>query len=688
MYPYTSNVSMSRLNQVEACKWREKYKTPIPLQIVPTPGVSSWDTPEYERKRLLDANPELRDLHNWGKFQNKIAGYEAVRQANRPPKSEAFRADALARGREFVARESAKIDAERKRADTDFVALLHARASNYTRRVAEEQNARDQRELDVQKTKLRDAMLQHGLVYNPDPLPARSSTSASVSRRSQILPEPTTAPAFRVFGEQDAAISPLTRQMQRLGVSSDVDDMSDNESPAAVSSRQHFIPQVRIRSPKHWSPMEDAPTADNVLNTYRVVTPAASSPLVVQASKPVAPPSTPPIAKPQTASDFANFFSSKPSTVPTTASPAVRKPVAVLPTPASSPLAKPVAQPFITAQTGNLVCSFSPAIAKPKTAIDYADFFSDKPSTVPTAASPAVRKPVAVLPAPATVAAKSVSAAPINPALYYPVQLLDAGGGGNCFFFSLYEAAKNTGVLGKITTQFPAVDTSSKERFNETFRTALATYITTHNFAKQYDGFLSLTDQAIDKDDWMEQLKDMFPDWYVKAFPFSTKPLDPEYFKTQIAQGVSQPGNYVGDIEVSAARNMLDECGIWIQSFSKMPTTMNLRRVFNGKSLLNLYNQSEMHWQYFAFLQDGVGVAKGDVGSAGIDRNLSGREVPALAHKTPTAAISVASTSTSRPQKLSTASEAFFSNLTPVFSAKSTLPARPVFVPGSLFIKH
>jgi hypothetical protein len=618
-------MSMSRLNQAEACKWREKYKTPIPLQIVPTPGVSSWDTPEYERKRLLDANPELRDVHNWGKFQNKIAGYEAVRQANRPPKSEAFRADALARGREFVARESAKIDAERKRADTDFDALLTARASNYTRRVAEEQNARDQRELDVQKTKLRDAMLQHGLVYNPDPLPARSSTSASVSRRSQILPEPTTAPAFRVFGEQDVAISPLTRQMQRLGVSSDVDDMSDNESPTAVSSRQHFIPQVRIRSPKHWSPMEDAPTADNVLHnpvstvpqTQRVVTPAASSPLVVQASKPVAPP----IAKPQTASDFANFFSGKPSTVPTTA-------------------------------------------------------------------SPAVPKPVAVLPAPATVAAKSVSAAPINPALYYPVQLLDAGGGGNCFFFSLYEAAKNTGVLGKIRTKFLAVDTSSKERFNETFRTALATYITTHNFAKQYDSFLSLKNQSIDKDDWMEQLQSMFPDWYVKAFPFPDGPRNPEYFKTQIAQGVSQPGNYVGDIEVSAARNMLDECGIWIQSFSKMPTTMNLRHVFNGKSLLNLYNQSEMHWLYFAFLQGGVGVAKGDVGSAGIDRNLSGREVPALAHKTPTAAISVASTSTSRPQKLSTASEAFLSNLTPVFSAKSTLPARPVFVPGSLFIKH
>ena len=618
-------MSTSRLNQTEACKWREKYKTPIPLQIVPTPGVSSWDTAEYERKALLDANPELRDLHNSRAFQNKIAKYEAVGQANRQAeRNEAFRADALARGREFVARESAKIDAERKRADADFDALLHARASNYTRRVAEEQNARDQRELDVQKTKLRDAMLQHGLVYNPEPLPARSSTSASVSR-SQILPEPTTAPAFRVFGEHDAAISPLTRQMQRMGVSSDVDDMSDNESPAAASSRQHFIPQVRIRSPKHWSPMEDAPTAGTVLHnpvstvlqqTQRVATPAALLPLVVQASKPVAPPSTPPIAKPKTASDFANFFSGKTSTVPTAAPP------------------------------------------------------------------PAVPKPVAVLPAPVTVAAKSVSAA-----LYYPVKLLDAGGGGNCFFFSLYEAAKNTGVLGKITTKFPAVNTSSKERFNDTFRSALATYINTHNFAKQYDGFLSLKNQSIDKDDWMEQLQSMFPDWYVKAFPFPDGPRNPEYYKTQIAQGVSQTGNYVGDIEVSAARNMLDECGIWIQSFSKMPTTMNLRRVFNGKSLLNLYNQSEMHWQYFAFVQGGVGVEKGDVGSAGIDRNLSGREVPALVHKTPTAAISVASTSTSRLQKLSTASEAFLSNLKPVFSAKSTLPAPPVFVPGSLF-KH
>jgi hypothetical protein len=75
---------------------------------------------------------------------------------------------------------------------------------------------------------------------------------------------------------------------------------------------------------------------------------------------------------------------------------------------------------------------------------------------------------------------------------------------------------------------------------------------------------------------------------------------------------------------------MLDTSDIWIQSFSKIPKTMNLRRVFNGKSLLNLFNQGEMHWQYFAFIRGGVGTEKGDDGSAGHGRNLRGPKIIVL----------------------------------------------------------
>ena len=219
--------------------------------------------------------------------------------------------------------------------------------------------------------------------------------------------------------------------------------------------------------------------------------------------------------------------------------------------------------------------------------------------------------------------AASVSVAPIDPKLYYPVTRCDAGGGGNCFFFSLYMAAKNTGVLGKIRTKFPAVDTSSKQLFNETFRTALATYIASHTFERQYSAFNTL----LTENGWSLRIKQMFPQWYETAF--RNGPLNPEYFKTQIAQGVSQTGNYVAEIEVNAARNMLDECDIWIQSFSTMPTNMRLRRVFNGKSLLNLFNQDEKHWQYFAFT-GGVGTEKGDDGNAGHGRNFKSSEIVVL----------------------------------------------------------
>lgn len=219
--------------------------------------------------------------------------------------------------------------------------------------------------------------------------------------------------------------------------------------------------------------------------------------------------------------------------------------------------------------------------------------------------------------------AASVSAAFIDPKLYYPVKLCDAGGNGNCFFYSLYEAAKNTGVLEKITTTFPAVDASSKQLFNETFRTALATYITTHVFEQQYLALKGLYLQ----NGWGARIGRMFPEWYSV---FKEGLGDKETFKTQIAQGVSRTGNYVAEIEVNAARDMLDTSDIWIQSFSKIPKTMNLRRVFNGKSLLNLFNQGEMHWQYFAFIRGGVGTEKGDDGSAGHGRNLRGPEIIVL----------------------------------------------------------
>ena len=117
---------------------------------------------------------------------------------------------------------------------------------------------------------------------------------------------------------------------------------------------------------------------------------------------------------------------------------------------------------------------------------------------------------------------------------------------------------------------------------------------------------------------WRDVLSQTFPSWYVDEFGNFEEYIDQERFEAAIIRNVNTVGRWAAQIEVDLARKILRRCGILIQSFSTMPDpeVRYMMAVFERKPVINLFNQGEGHWKYFAFT-DGPAREFGATGSCG-----------------------------------------------------------------------
>ena len=193
---------------------------------------------------------------------------------------------------------------------------------------------------------------------------------------------------------------------------------------------------------------------------------------------------------------------------------------------------------------------------------------------------------------------------------YYPVEVTDVPGDGNCFYYALYRALANSGVLLKFQETLHhsrcaiRIEVGNERTFSNSLRAALANFcIEKHMAEKFYHGFLeAYTNQ---REDYVARLK-FQPLWLRDALSeaLAAPPKDfvsEETFKGIIKKGFEKDGNVVAEFEIKTLERMLEQCNvpILIATYNSIPTTA-LKTAFD-KTVVNLLNKGEYHWMYLQF---------------------------------------------------------------------------------------
>ena len=186
-------------------------------------------------------------------------------------------------------------------------------------------------------------------------------------------------------------------------------------------------------------------------------------------------------------------------------------------------------------------------------------------------------------------------------------------GTGDCFYSSIYRAARERRLLERFTKcgalRIP-IDTESN--FIQAFRKVVAAEIRAGRLPYE------VNEKTGEKVDAYESLKGAelignlsavlyhYPTWFKNAFFIAKVDGEPEYalgsraeFITKFANGAEKMTNWVGEQEVSIVQRLIKACGIKIIVRSiQMPEAPKKQ---NGYDLLHLWNQGDSHFVYLSF---------------------------------------------------------------------------------------
>ena len=180
---------------------------------------------------------------------------------------------------------------------------------------------------------------------------------------------------------------------------------------------------------------------------------------------------------------------------------------------------------------------------------------------------------------------------------------------GDCFFSAIFRAAKERGkpVLDAIAKCL-GLTTASEPKFIAAFRNKIATQIASGHLpsGQGREGLLNLYDV------FMEMIGDpgqykarvvAYPSWFGKTFgPKGEQIGTREEFVARLAEKIRESGNWVSEIEVTIAKEMLDACNVTlrIENSNKIKDIRGeLQMEADGKTVLNIWNQGESHYVYF-----------------------------------------------------------------------------------------
>jgi len=186
------------------------------------------------------------------------------------------------------------------------------------------------------------------------------------------------------------------------------------------------------------------------------------------------------------------------------------------------------------------------------------------------------------------------------------VKLTDAGGGGDCFYLSVYESLKSQGYLEAFNSAFgPTPDNIS---FVKRFRLLISNECESllKNFYKEM-----CTKAAGSPDDFASLLAiNAIPDWlvviikkYISTDNLSCLEQDAEtitLFISECQAQITKMGNWAGELETKAAKNILSRIGVYLEIKNRV-----MPRLALVPGRIVLCNLGEAHYQYYSYNMKG-----------------------------------------------------------------------------------
>ena len=174
---------------------------------------------------------------------------------------------------------------------------------------------------------------------------------------------------------------------------------------------------------------------------------------------------------------------------------------------------------------------------------------------------------------------------------------VEAGGRGNCFFYSLHAALDNKGLLNNVCAVLGL--SIEKEAFNTGFRNLLSL---SPELRDQYSTVISnLCEQIVNGFSINASLRDI-PDQHAKilrkldltnCFPIQQTLLD------ELLDATSTSGVYVGEVEVKIVAEILRTiCNVYLDIKSRL-----LARVVPYDNRVVLYNINSGHYQWLKLIE-------------------------------------------------------------------------------------
>jgi hypothetical protein len=179
---------------------------------------------------------------------------------------------------------------------------------------------------------------------------------------------------------------------------------------------------------------------------------------------------------------------------------------------------------------------------------------------------------------------------------------------GDCFFSAIFRSAKERGksVLDEIAKCL-GITSASEPKFIQAFRNKIAKHIADGHLpsGEGLEGRLNTYDIFIEMISEPAQYKariESYPKWFAKTFGASGEHLGTRSdFTTRLAEQIRESGNWVSEIEVTVANEMLEKCNVKLRilNSNKIKTIGELQTEADEFTILNLWNQGESHYVYF-----------------------------------------------------------------------------------------
>ena len=209
--------------------------------------------------------------------------------------------------------------------------------------------------------------------------------------------------------------------------------------------------------------------------------------------------------------------------------------------------------------------------------------------------------PIEGLPvSPRTLAAIDALNAPTAPRA---VTVKDAGGGGDCFYLSLAAALRERGLVQRVGECLGMQPSANRLLYTDGIRNLVADSVT-QQASRVYSYLAGLIDRrgtqvdlAIQMETQQIIMRETFAEWHRLAF--YSAPNREEYIR-RIAAGIRVRGNWASEIEVKTLTQLLALCNIDLVVYNNNRVE-TLPQVVAGREKIYLYNQGNVHFQYFSF---------------------------------------------------------------------------------------